>query len=265
MSTDRAILSVKYLAAPTGLLAGRAVSGFLRYIQHRDHHRDAAQEVSGLLRYVGYRDRTSPCGQLFSADGLAGDLDRKALTAHVKRSLQHVRPGARPPRAVYRMVLSPEQAKGLDLKELARATMRQLERDAGPLPPWLAAVHRNTAHPHVHIVMAARRETEPGQFRTVMITRQRLVRMKAGLAEEMLRQREGRPRPHRRLPPHQWRIGRRYNRQRRQNLRSPVQVVPEELAHIRGVLRRLAMKYQLESERQERDRQRDRESSQSER
>src|SRR5207248_6449151 len=67
-------------------------------------------------------------------------------------------------RAAYRMVLSPERADGLDLKALTGAAMAQLGRDVGATPPWIAAIHRNTKHPHVHIVMAARRELAPGLF-----------------------------------------------------------------------------------------------------
>jgi len=66
--------------------------------------------------------------------------------------------------------------------------MRGLESDVGSLPPWVAAVHRNTRHPHVHIVMAARREVAPDRFKTLIITRPRLARMKESLAAEMSRQ-----------------------------------------------------------------------------
>jgi relaxase-like protein len=187
-----AILSVKYLAAPSAASARRAVGGFVRYIQYRDHHQDLGRETSRLVGYVGHRDRTSRRGQLFDRAGFCGDLGRKALTAHVRRSLRDLPRGARPQRAVYRFVLSPANAQGLDLRELARATMRSLEKDAGPLPPWVAAVHRNTQHPHVHIVMAARREIAEDRFRAVMVTRPRLARMKESLAFEMARQ-LGRP------------------------------------------------------------------------
>lgn len=183
-----AILSVKYLAAPTAASARRAVGGFVRYIQYRDHHQDVARDTSRLVGYVGHRDRTTRRGQLFDRAGSAGDLERKALIAHVRRSMRDLPTGPRPHRAVYRFVLSPADARGLDLRELARATMRSLEKDAGPLPPWVAAVHRNTQHPHVHIVMAARREIERDRFRTVMITRPRLARMKESLGLEMSRQ-----------------------------------------------------------------------------
>jgi hypothetical protein len=184
----RAILSVKYLAAPNAAAARRAVGGFIRYVQFRDHHNDIADRTSRFVGYVGYRDQATKRGELFDRSGRAGDLERKALVAHVRRSLQHVRPGTRPQRAVYRFVLSPADARGLDLWELARATMRGLEKDAGPLPPWVAAVHRNTLHPHVHIVLAARREVAKDQFRTLLITKPRLARMKEALGLEMSRQ-----------------------------------------------------------------------------
>jgi len=184
----RAILSVKYLAAPNAAAARRAVGGFVRYVQFRDHHNDDADRTSRFVGYVGHRDQAMRRGELFDGLGHAGDLERKALVAHVRRSLQHVRPGMRPQRAVYRFVLSPADAQGLDLRELARATMRGLKADAGPLPPWVAAVHRNTLHPHVHIVLAARREVTKDQFRTLLITKPRLARMKESLAFEMSRQ-----------------------------------------------------------------------------
>src|SRR5258708_5691959 len=63
-------------------------------------------------------------------------------------------------RAVYQMVISPDDWRGLDLRLLARTMMKQLEADAGSkgLGPWFAAEHRNTSHHHVQIVLAARRE-----------------------------------------------------------------------------------------------------------
>jgi len=89
------------------------------------------------------------------------------------------------------MVLSPEHAKGLDLKALTRAAMDQLGRDSGGTPPWIAAIHRNTGHPHVHVVMADRRELVPGHFRTVVINPARLSRMKLAINDELSLQRGG--------------------------------------------------------------------------
>jgi hypothetical protein len=196
MRSQRSILSLKY--TPTTAKGGvrRAVGGLLRYVQYRDHHedRERARDVGGLLRYVAWRDAATPQGRLFTEHGQAGDAERLALGNYVARSvagLQRSPDSSRQPhRAVYRMVLSPEDARGLELRLVTREAMAQLERDSGAkLPPWIAAEHRNTAHPHTHVVLAARREVEPGRFRAVVITKRRLERMKAAMAHEIARQR----------------------------------------------------------------------------
>ena len=199
MRSARAVLSIRYTRAAAD--AGRAVSGFLRYVQHRDHSNvdDRDRGIAGLVRYVAYRDAASPEGRLFGPDGKAGSRERRELVRYVRCSLASYREGGRPGRSVYRLVLSPEDARGLDLRQMARSTMAQLERDTGAkLPPWIAAEHRNTEHPHVHIVMAARREVAPGRFREVRVTRPRLARMKVALAFELEQQRGSRQ-PHRSL------------------------------------------------------------------
>jgi len=189
MTMERCILSVKYVPAASA----KRLGGFLRYVQFRDQHEDLhrGRELEGLTKYIAHRDRTAPGGRLFGPRGNAGDLDRRALLAHISRSMRQ--PGGRHPRAAYRMVLSPERADGLDLKALTRAAMSQLGREVGGEPPWIAAIHRNTNHPHVHIVMAARREVERGRFRTVVISRERLGRMKLAMGAELVRERGGRP------------------------------------------------------------------------
>jgi hypothetical protein len=136
---------------------------------------------------------------MFDAAGPAGDHQRREFVQHVARSTAGPAPPERPrsttsERAVYRFVLSPRDARGLDLKRLARAAMTQLATDTGrvDLPPWIAGEHRNTAHPHVHVILAARRQLRSGEFRTLFITRERLARMKEALRLEMTRQREHR-------------------------------------------------------------------------
>src|SRR5205085_740258 len=187
---DRCILSVKYV--PAG--SAKRLGGFLRYVQFRDQHQDARpdRELSGLTKYIAHRDRTAPGGRLFGPRGNCGDLDRRALLAHISRSMRAGGTGKHP-RAAYRMVLSPERADGVDLKALTRASLTQLGREAGGTPPWIAAIHRNTRHPHVHIVMAARRELAPGLFRMVVINRDRLAQMKVALNDELVRERDGAP------------------------------------------------------------------------
>ena len=198
MRSTRAILSVQVTKVSSRV--GAAVTGFLNYVQHRDHENaDEDKGLAGLVRYVAHRDAASPEGRLFDRAGQAGTKERKELVKFVRSSLAPERESGRRGRAVYRMVLSPEDARGLDLRQLTLRTMAQLERDTGaPLPPWIAAEHRNTAHPHVHIVMAARREVGPDRFREVRITKPRLARMKVAMSFELESQRHSR-RPYRAL------------------------------------------------------------------
>jgi hypothetical protein len=150
------------------------------------------------VRYVAYRDRTSPQGRVFGRD--VDLVDRREFLDYVARSTKGLEPkwvadkdGKRVDRqrAVYTFILSPEDWRGLDLRRLTREAMRQLEVDAGPngIGPWFAAEHRNTAHHHVHIVVAARREVAAGRFSTLVVTRKRLQRMKDAIAIEVERQR----------------------------------------------------------------------------
>ena len=195
MLSNRSILAIQY--TPAGAAARKAVGGFLRYVQYRDHQNlgepNTRQGIDGLVRYVAFRDAASPDRRLFERLGIAGDRERKTLVDYVSKSIQSRTRVDERRRAVYRMVLSPEDARGLDLRQLTRSTMEQLEADAGrPLPAWIAAEHRNTAHPHVHIVLPAQCEVGPGRYRTLIITRPRLARMKEAMVAEIQRQRRER-------------------------------------------------------------------------
>ena len=201
MRSARSVLALKY--TPVSVAGGlrKAVGGFLRYVEFRDQH--AEPEVGGLdayIRYIAHRDRTSPAGRVFGISEDRVDVDRRRLVAYVLGSTNGLAPKwvqdrngklRDHQRAVYTFVLSPEDWRGLDLRRLARAAMQQLEADAGSggIGPWFAAEHRNTAHHHVHIVLAARRELEPGKFSTLLITRSRLQRMKGAIGREISIQR----------------------------------------------------------------------------
>lgn len=55
----------------------------------------------------------------------------------------------------HRLMLSPpEDLRPDDLRDFARHVMHELERDKGQRLHWVAVEHRNTAHPHVHVVLA---------------------------------------------------------------------------------------------------------------
>ena len=202
MRSQRSVLALRY--TPVSVVGGvrRAVGGFLRYVQYRDQHIEPGPDgvLDAYVRYVAHRDRTSPGGRVFGKRGARSDADRRALIDFVARSTKGLDPkwvtgrdGKRVDRqrAVYTFVLSPEDWRGLDLRRLAGSAMQQLESDAGPsgIGPWFAAEHRNTAHHHVHIVLAARREVTPGHFSTLVINRARLQGMKDAIALEIDRQR----------------------------------------------------------------------------
>ena len=218
MRSQRSILALEWMPVSVAGGVRKALGGFLRYVEYRDQHLEPAVGGSfdDYLRYVAHRDRTSPAGRIFGRDGQLTDADRKRLVEFVARSTKGLESRwlrnsdgvlEDHQRAAYQMILSPEDWRGLDLRRMARVAMDQLERDAGPggIGPWFAAEHRNTDHHHVHIVLAARREVAPGQFRTVLITRRRLQRMKDAIALEIERQRglEMRPPAERYEPPTQ--------------------------------------------------------------
>jgi hypothetical protein len=205
--SDRVILAVKYTPAGAGSEVRKAVGGFLRYVQHRDIHATQSErrprpEVSGLLKYVAYRDRASSRAELFGPQGTLSSDDRKAFAAFVANALDKSRPqvfcgrDGQPHdrrRAVYRLVISPERANGLDLRSLTTAAVSRLERESSITGlRWIAAIHRNTAHHHVHLVIAGMHLDADGAYHRVDLTKQRLAAMKEGLAHEIQRQRSAR-------------------------------------------------------------------------
>ena len=58
----------------------------------------------------------------------------------------------------FKVILSPEFGDRIDLKEHTQETIRSMERDIGTPLEWVAAIHRNTDNPHVHIAIRGRDE-----------------------------------------------------------------------------------------------------------
>ena len=202
MRSKTSILALEWMPVSVAGGVRKAVGGFLRYVEFRDQHvePDSTRGVDAYMKYVAHRDRSSPAGRIFGRDRALTDADRHRLVEFVARSTKGLQPKwlrnwegdlEDHQRAVYQMIISPEDWRGLDLRRMARVAMRQLEADAGEhgIGPWFAAEHRNTDHHHVHIVLAARREEAPGKFSTLLITRKRLLRMKDAIALEIDRQR----------------------------------------------------------------------------
>jgi hypothetical protein len=54
---------------------------------------------------------------------------------------------------LFKIIASPEFGDRLNLHPYARELMHQMEHDLGVHLEWVAAVHHNTEHPHVHIAL----------------------------------------------------------------------------------------------------------------
>ena len=54
---------------------------------------------------------------------------------------------------IWKLIISPERAADLDLKEHTRELMERVEKDLGTKLQWVAIEHYNTLHFHVHLVI----------------------------------------------------------------------------------------------------------------
>ena len=196
--TERCIVRVKFTLADGRVR--QAVGGFLRYVEHRDLHPESRvdPDISGLVKYVAYRDRAASRAELFGSHDDRGTKGRKDFVDFVVRSIA----GSQPQlfrsrdgrlvdrrRAVSRLILSPERSRGLDLERLTRAAMASLAAETGGDLRWIAAIHRNTRHHHVHLVVAGMRQEASGVYCRADITKPRLAAMKHAVALEIERQR----------------------------------------------------------------------------
>jgi type IV secretory pathway VirD2 relaxase len=59
---------------------------------------------------------------------------------------------------LWKVIVSPEQAQRLDLREHTRELLAAMEIDLGTRLEWSAIDHHNTAHPHVHVVVRGVRD-----------------------------------------------------------------------------------------------------------
>ena len=98
------------------------------------------------VRYYQLRPRGpgEPPRQIFTRDGT---INRDGALRMVDER-QHGR------FLVHRLMLSPpEDIRPENMRELTRHVMRELEKEKGCELHWFAVEHRNTDHPHVHIVL----------------------------------------------------------------------------------------------------------------
>jgi hypothetical protein len=59
---------------------------------------------------------------------------------------------------LWKLIISPEFGERVDLSELTRQLMTRMEKDLGTRLEWIAVIHRNTEHPHVHVALRGVRD-----------------------------------------------------------------------------------------------------------
>jgi len=129
------------------------------------------------LRYYQMRPRgdDEPPRSIFGAEGtMARDEAYRLLDQHQAASGAG---GQARGYLAHRLMLSPPaDRRPDDLRDLTRHVMRELARDKGQRLHWVAVEHRNTAHPHVHIVLAG--GAGDGQLRELRLDRADHARIK---------------------------------------------------------------------------------------
>lgn len=140
----------KYVRGGDRKVASSHLKAHFKYIEHRSHD----------LEHEQRDDR-----RLFSKDSDVVHR-REAVDDVMEHSSSRV--------SFHKIVLSPsEEEPVLDWRQWTREVMADLEETQQKELHWYAVRHENTAHPHVHVVVAgAGYDWETGEKTTVKLTRQ---------------------------------------------------------------------------------------------
>jgi type IV secretory pathway VirD2 relaxase len=148
-----------------------------RYVPMNAYGREAARLHLKYLERDGVERDGSP-GRLY---GASDTFDASAVSDPLVGE-----------RNQFRFIVSPEDARGLDLTTYARDLMRQVEADLGRGLVWAAVNHYNTDQPHVHIVVrgldrAGKQVRLPPQYIShgMRESAERLLTRKMGLRSEV--------------------------------------------------------------------------------
>ncbi len=71
--------------------------------------------------------------------------------AEISTALQHWQ--AERDKLLWKFIISPEFGDRVDLQRLTRDLLQRMEQDLDRPLEWIAVVHRNTEHPHVHVAL----------------------------------------------------------------------------------------------------------------
>ena len=98
--------------------------------------------AASLRAHLSYIQRKG-AGKDGERPQLLGGSDKSELTAAEPSKLRH-----------YRIVVSPEAPENFPLTVLAKKLVQRIERDTGYSLSWVATIHENTEHNHIHLVIS---------------------------------------------------------------------------------------------------------------
>jgi hypothetical protein len=135
----------------------------------RQSRRGAVQSSSGGRRGFSHRQRCAvrityaknatrglwgAHGRYLERDSALGGetgFDAKETAVNVSGLLHHWQ--SNKDELLWKLIISPEFGERADLQKLTRDLMTRVEEDLGGPLDWVAVVHRNTEHPHVHVAL----------------------------------------------------------------------------------------------------------------
>lgn len=102
---------------------------------------------AAMARHMGYieKEGAGPDGGRPVAFDAEKSLDANDLAGFVDRCSDD--------RHSFRLIVSPENARGLDMERYTRDFAARMERDLGTSLDWVAAAHYDTDNPHVHMIL----------------------------------------------------------------------------------------------------------------
>lgn len=115
----------------------------------------SANKMPGQWRAHGrYINRESAGTPTFGAFGPGGNTSAASVDTGELLSRWQSQGDPR----LWKIIISPEFGERVDLGELTRQLMTRMEKDLGTRLEWVAVVHRNTEHPHVHVALRGVRD-----------------------------------------------------------------------------------------------------------
>jgi hypothetical protein len=133
-----AVAKVKYMNAAR-------VKGYASYMtKDKEESHDASKAAENVSRYMeSHGGEKGGRAELFTRAGQSVDLERFLADSRKE------------PRA-WTIIVSPQHGEQLHMEGFTRSFIAQVEKDTGVSLDYIAAIHRNTPHTHVHILIRGR-------------------------------------------------------------------------------------------------------------